>query len=302
MTSAAGAVLMALVGAQLSQQAPVNRNLAQLTGAVPAAFVNFAVGGALMLACCLAFGGLGGLGEIGGRWWLALGGVMAAVFVLTALVAVRSIGASGVAAGAITGQLASSVVIDSTGALGVDLRALDAGIAVGVIAVVAGTFLVAYAREPLAAASHPPARAQLLPLVAITAAGALLGVQIPLNGLLADSTGDLGSGLINFLVGGAVLALALPLTRSARGLKRLPRAHWYHLTGGIFGAVNALAALALVGEIGAATVAAATITGQLLASLTIDRLGLFGLERRPLSARRVAGAALLLAGTILVAS
>jgi bacterial/archaeal transporter family-2 protein len=299
--SAAGAVLMALVGAQLSQQAPVNRGLARASGPVPAAFVNFAVGTALLLVACAAAGELGGLGRIGPDWWHALGGCLGAIYVLTALAVVRSIGASGIAAGTITGQLVSSVAIDAGGLLGVEQRPLGVSVALGAAAVLLGTYLVAGVPRQRADGGMAAWRG-LLPLAAIAAAGALVGIQIPLNGLLAESTGDFASGLLNFLVGGAALAVVLLATRPSPGLAAVGRVRWYYLAGGAFGAVNALAGLALVGEIGAGTVAAATITGQMLASLAIDRAGLFGLEPRPISGRRLAGALLLVAGTVLVAS
>jgi bacterial/archaeal transporter family-2 protein len=59
-------------------------------------------------------------------------------------------------------------------------------------------------------------------------------------------------------------------------------------------------ALLSVPTIGAAGVAAATVTGQLTAAVVIDRLGLFGLDQVPLSFARLAGVGLLLAGTYLV--
>ena len=59
-------------------------------------------------------------------------------------------------------------------------------------------------------------------------------------------------------------------------------------------------ALIAVSAIGAGGVAAATITGQLTASVVIDRLGLFGLDEVALSPERLIGVALLLAGTVLV--
>jgi len=290
---------MAMVGALLSQQAPVNRGLARASGPVAAAFVNFAVGGMLLFVACAAAGELDGIGRIGPDWWHALGGCLGAVYVLTGLLVVRSIGASGVAAGTVTGQLVASVVIDSGGWLGVDHRPLGLRVLVGAIAVIAGTYMVV--GVPRGRRSGGGGHSPLLPLLAISAASALVGIQIPLNGLLAQSTGDLASGLLNFLVGGAVLAAALLLTGSVRGLAAVPRVRWYYLSGGVFGAINAFAALALVDEIGAGTVTAALVSGQMLASLAIDRAGLFGLGPRPLTGRRLAGAALLVAGTILVA-
>jgi len=66
------------------------------------------------------------------------------------------------------------------------------------------------------------------------------------------------------------------------------------------GAVYVANALVAVSAIGAGGVAAATIAGQLTASVAVDRLGLFGLDQVPLSPGRVIGVGLLLVGTVLV--
>jgi len=58
--------------------------------------------------------------------------------------------------------------------------------------------------------------------------------------------------------------------------------------------------LVTVSSIGAGGVAAATITGQLTASVAIDRLGILGLEQQALSFERLLGVGLLLVGTYLV--
>jgi transporter family-2 protein len=47
-------------------------------------------------------------------------------------------------------------------------------------------------------------------------------------------------------------------------------------------------------------VTAATLAGQLAASLLIDRLGILGLAEREITVGRVAGVAILLLGTYLV--
>jgi transporter family-2 protein len=59
-------------------------------------------------------------------------------------------------------------------------------------------------------------------------------------------------------------------------------------------------ALIAVRSIGAGGVAAATIAGQLATAVVIDRLGILGLERTPITGARIAGVALLFAGTYLV--
>jgi transporter family-2 protein len=75
---------------------------------------------------------------------------------------------------------------------------------------------------------------------------------------------------------------------------------WYYLTGGLLGAVYVTTALVAVRSLGAGGVTAATIAGQLTASMLIDRAGVLGLEERPLSAQRLVGVALLAGGTLLV--
>jgi transporter family-2 protein len=75
---------------------------------------------------------------------------------------------------------------------------------------------------------------------------------------------------------------------------------WYYLLGGLLGAVYVANALIAVSTIGAGGVAAATIAGQLTASVIADRLGILGLQQVALSPQRILGVALLLAGTALV--
>ena len=84
-----------------------------------------------------------------------------------------------------------------------------------------------------------------------------------------------------------------------RPLRRRP-CEWYLLLGGALGAAYVFSALVLVSQIGAGAVAAATVTGQLTTSVILDRIGFLGLEQTSFSASRVAGVALLLAGTYLV--
>ncbi len=90
------------------------------------------------------------------------------------------------------------------------------------------------------------------------------------------------------------------LSGKAGGLSSTFDVSWYYLVGGLLGAVYVTTALLAVAAIGAGGVAAATVTGQLTASVVIDRLGLFGLDQVALSPERLLGVGLLLAGTFLV--
>jgi transporter family-2 protein len=97
-----------------------------------------------------------------------------------------------------------------------------------------------------------------------------------------------------------VLAVLVALAGQTGGLGEAFGVSWYYLLGGILGAAYVFTALVTVSSIGATGVAAATITGQLTASVVLDRIGFLGLDQEPIAAERIVGIGLLLAGTYLV--
>jgi transporter family-2 protein len=137
-------------------------------------------------------------------------------------------------------------------------------------------------------------------LLLTAAAGGLIALQAPINAGLGKSTGGLPAALVSFSVGSLALAVIVVLSGKAGGLTSTFDVSWYYLLGGLLGAVYVTNALLAVSVIGAGGVAAATVTGQLTASVVIDRLGLFGLDQVALSPERLVGIGLLLAGTFLV--
>jgi transporter family-2 protein len=139
-----------------------------------------------------------------------------------------------------------------------------------------------------------------LAVVLTALAGGLIALQAPINAGLGRATGSLAAALVSFAIGTVALTAIVVLSGKAGGLGSASDVSWYYLIGGLLGAVYVTNALIAVAAIGAGGVAAATITGQLVASVAIDRLGVFGLEEVPLSPERLLGVALLLAGTLLV--
>ena len=135
--------LMAAVGGLIALQAPVNANLGKATGSIEASFVSFAVG-TLVLACILALSGrIAGVGEATTvPWYYLVGGLLGAAYVFTALTLVEEIGAGGVAAATVTGQLTLSVLLDRFGVLGLDETPLTWERVLGVVLLLAGTYLV----------------------------------------------------------------------------------------------------------------------------------------------------------------
>jgi bacterial/archaeal transporter family-2 protein len=136
--------LTALVGGCIALQAPINSQLGKAAGTFQAAFVSFAIGTALLVAiAALAKGGLGQVGEARHvAWYYLTGGILGAAYVTTVLVTVRSLGAGGVVAATIAGQLTMSVVVDHFGWLGVERQSITAARLVGIALLAAGVFLV----------------------------------------------------------------------------------------------------------------------------------------------------------------
>jgi transporter family-2 protein len=130
--------------------------------------------------------------------------------------------------------------------------------------------------------------------------GGLIALQPPVNAGLGRATGNVAAAFVSFLIGTLILALLVGVAGQSDGLRSTFDVEWYYLLGGALGVAYVFTVLVTVSSIGAGGVAAATITGQLTASVIIDRLGILGLEEQALSLERVAGVALLLAGTYLV--
>lgn len=143
MDKAWAVLIMGVVGGLVALQAPINAGLGKATGGVGAAVLNFTIGGILLVAILVLSGKAGGVANIGEvRWYYLLGGLFGAAYVFSALMLVDQIGAGGIAAATITGQLTLSVIIDRLGILGLEEVPITPDRVVGVALLLAGTFLI----------------------------------------------------------------------------------------------------------------------------------------------------------------
>jgi transporter family-2 protein len=137
-------ILTAIVGGLIALQAPINSTLGKSVGTWQAATVSFALGTIVLGAIVLI--GAGGFGDVGEArhlsWYYLGGGVLGAAYVTTVLVTVRTLGAGGVTAATIAGQLTMAIVVDQLGILGVPKQSITWHRLVGVLLLAAGTFLV----------------------------------------------------------------------------------------------------------------------------------------------------------------
>jgi transporter family-2 protein len=136
-------VLTAAAGGLVALQAPINSKLGKTIGTFPAATVSFAVGLALLVAIVVVAGDASRLPEArNATWWYLLGGALGAAYVTTVLVSVRTLGAGGVTAATIAGQLTLSLVVDQLGWLGVTKQPITALKLLGVAMLAGGVYLI----------------------------------------------------------------------------------------------------------------------------------------------------------------
>lgn len=133
-------------------------------------------------------------------------------------------------------------------------------------------------------------------------AGVSVAVQQVLNGglrtaLASPAWAGLASyvgGLLTMIVVLIVLGEEIP---SWKMISNVPVLAW---SGGFFGGVFILLMILLLPPLGAATLIALVVAGQMLTAITLDHFGVFGLAAHPISLSRLAGTALLIAGVVLI--
>ena len=131
--------------------------------------------------------------------------------------------------------------------------------------------------------------------------GGLVALQAPINSMLGRAVGTWQAALLSFAIGTLALALIAALAKGGLGqIAEVRRVSWIYLSGGLLGAAYITSVLVTVRSLGAGGVVAATIAGQLAVSVVVDHLGILGVAKQPVTAARIAGVALLAAGTYLV--
>ena len=139
--------------------------------------------------------------------------------------------------------------------------------------------------------------------VAIAAVvGGLVATQAPLNSQLGRVVGDVQASVL--AVGISLVSLtafALVAGGGAGSLDRAGDARWHVLVGGgLIGAVYVGSIVFTVRALGVGGLTALTVGAQLAVAVLIDHFGWLGTERSPIDATKLAGIALLAAGTYLV--
>jgi bacterial/archaeal transporter family-2 protein len=143
---------------------------------------------------------------------------------------------------------------------------------------------------------------ELVYVLLAIAAGSCTPIQAGINSRLGTAAGSsILAALISFAVGtltllaySAILRISWP---SAKVFLGLP---WWVWTGGSLGAFFVAVTIFLVPKLGAATMMASLLAGQMVASIFLDHYGLLGYPLHPTSTWRLVGVALIMAGIVLI--
>ncbi|MET0975273.1 MAG: DMT family transporter [Leifsonia sp.] len=150
----------------------------------------------------------------------------------------------------------------------------------------------------------------VIALTCAVVAGVLVAIQSRLNGELGRRLDDgFAAALISFGSGLVILLVALAIWAPGRaGYRRLPAAlrdgtlRWWMLLGGAAGAFLVLSQGLTVAVLGVALFSVATVAGQSISGLLVDRTRLVSGGPRPFTIPRVAGAALAIVGVAVAVS
>jgi len=131
--------------------------------------------------------------------------------------------------------------------------------------------------------------------------GAAAPLQVGINAQLAKiMIHPLQAAVVSFIIGtlGVIavsFAFRVPLP-AVQSLQTPP----ILLTGGLLGVFMVMTAITSAPRLGAAVFIAASIAGQMIASLLMDHHGVMGYAVQPVSVSKMIGAALVFAGVMLI--
>lgn len=140
----------------------------------------------------------------------------------------------------------------------------------------------------------------------LIAAAILVGLLMPVQaGLNAELTRFLKHPFLGAFISLCTGSIALLLLMLVQGfpvqeIKRIGEVPPVLFLGGIFGALFVGSSIFFIPRMGATSMIAALITGQLLMSVIMDHYGLLGLPTYPTTLTRIAGVILLFVGVLLV--
>lgn len=311
-------VAVAMVaGAGLPVQTTINTRLGARAGSVfSASLVSFCVGTVVLLVALAVVRPRVRWGDlVSSPRWVWIGGLCGVVFLTANILLMRRLGAAAAVVLPVVGQVVGGVLLDSVGAFGTQRVPLDASRLVATLLVIAGAALVNLptsrgprpvahgSDDPPAIDEGGPARAGVWVLAGLAlVTGTLSATQTAVNGVLGVRAGSaLFAAAVSFAVGTLALVLLVAVTRSPLPMGRVRRSEpWWIWSGGALGAVFVLINASVAPLLGTGLTVAVVLAGQMTGGILVDRFGVLGAPRREVTAARIIGLLLVLAGVAAV--
>ena len=268
-------LLAALSGILISLQARANGELSlRLNNGLQAAFISFS-SGLLIIAMISIFNPKIKNGARRLRAavkakeiapWTLFAGALGGAFVAVQTQIVPLIGVAIYSVASIAGQGATSLIVDRIGLTGGGKKPISPRrIAAAVVTVLAVLVSVLDRID-----------ARNLSLIAVALAGlagAIVGVQRAMNGLINEHSGQsFTTSLLNFIMGSSVLGIALLIAVAIGKVEfvALPAGPWWIYMGGTIGVIYIAFTSTIVQHLGVLTFTLFSTGGQLIGALLID--------------------------------
>ena len=314
-------IIAILVGFTMPAQTGVNTRLRQRVGTpIGASFISFTVGALfLMVATLILEHDLDLFTDttLAGPFWIWLGGCLGAIIVTGNIPLMSALGSVQTAIFPVAGQIVMGLVIDHFGLFRANRIPVSAFRILGAAIVFVGLIIVTLSRNSDAAGSrsgspasksaapartYSPASLWLYRLAGI-GIGMLSACQAAVNGCLGrllDSS--LKGSFVSFTVGMIALAVINLVMRNRINIKGDPAVKdpWWIWTGGIFGGTCVLGTVYFVKILGVGLTALATTGGTTIGGVLVDKFGLFGAQKKRISALTIIGLVIMIAGAAMV--
>lgn len=295
-----------LAGIVLPIQTGVNKKLQNRVGsALRASTVSFVVG---TLVLILATAVMHGRNMIpfarasGSPWWIWMGGVLGAVFLISNLRLYASVGSARTVIFTVTGQILMGLLVDHFGWFNGEIHPLTVQRVLGGVMVFAGMMINTRSTEERAAGQR--GRIPWLAIVAGMLIGAVSAAQTAVNAALGQVLQQpVSAALVSFAVGSVVLVAGCLVTgKPSRAEAPAPAARepWWIWFGGILGVIFVLANLFVAGHIGTGMAVVASLTGMVIGGLVMDQWGLLESPKNPVTIPKLLGLLVMIAGILLV--
>lgn len=297
-------LLVALaVGGMVPLQTAANSRLRESVGGRPivSALISFSL--ALLVAIVatsLVHGNPLPALPSGQPWWIWLGGVLGACFVLGNILLFPKLGAVQTVVLPILGQVLMGLAIDRFGLFRATVMDVSAWRLLGAVVVLVGIVLTLRGGSAALSGSAQGAQVWLYRGLGV-AIGMGSATQTAVNGYLGTIAGSaFHAGEINLTVGSLLLLLAVLATSPSQLARKPTPGPWWMWLGGVYGAAFVIAGASLAPILGTATTVIAFNAGTIAGGQIVESIGAFGARRTRLTPRRVLGLALILAGILAV--